>query len=156
MDIATISSLITSLKAATDIAKFIRESDVSLERAELKLKLADLVEALANAKMDAASVQQEILDRDQTIRELREAAKIRGQMRWVQPCYYKINEQGVDEPFCQKCFDADEKLSRLHTDGKGYFRCRVCDRRYKTTERAAADKARQDAALHAPRRSPWA
>jgi hypothetical protein len=39
MDLAAISSLFGSLKAATDIAKFIRESDVSLQNAETKLKL---------------------------------------------------------------------------------------------------------------------
>ena len=41
-DITTIAAVLNSLKAATDIAKFLRESDLSLERAELKLKLADL------------------------------------------------------------------------------------------------------------------
>jgi hypothetical protein len=59
MDPTTIGALLTSLKAATDIAKFIRGSDLSIERAELKLKLAELVEALANAKLEAADVQQQ-------------------------------------------------------------------------------------------------
>jgi hypothetical protein len=154
MDIAAISSLLSSLKTATDIAKFIRESDVSLERAELKLKLAELVEALANAKLDAAGVQQAILDRDESIRELREAMKVRADLKWVQPCYYLTNAQGVDEPFCQNCYDSSAKLSRLHTDGNGFFQCRVCKQSYKTQDRANADKARQDAALRG-RPGPW-
>jgi len=154
MDIAAISSLLSSLKTATDIAKFIRESDVSLERAELKLKLAELVEALANAKLDAAGVQQAILDRDESIRELREAMKVRADLKWVQPCYYLTNAQGVDEPFCQNCYDSSAKLSRLHTDGNGFFQCRVCKQSYTTQDRANADKARQDAALRG-RPGPW-
>ena len=51
-DIATIAAALNSLKTATDIVKFIRESDLSIERAELKLKLADLVGALAEAKLN--------------------------------------------------------------------------------------------------------
>ena len=34
-DIAAIGAVLSSLKTATDIAKFIRESDLSIERAEL-------------------------------------------------------------------------------------------------------------------------
>lgn len=147
MDIAAIGSLLTSLKAATDIAKFIRESDVSLERAELKLKLAELVEALANAKLEAADVQQGILDRDELIRELKVAAKLRSDLKWIQPCYYITNNDGVDEPYCQTCYDSATKLSRLHSDGKGFFQCRVCKQSFRTAERAASDKAAQDAAV---------
>ena len=55
MDVAAIGSLLGSLKTATDIAKFVRESSVSLERAELKMKLAQLIEALSNAKIEAAA-----------------------------------------------------------------------------------------------------
>ena len=58
MDIAAIGSLLGSLKTATEITKFIRESDVSLEKAETKLKLAELVSALADAKLEAVEVQQ--------------------------------------------------------------------------------------------------
>jgi hypothetical protein len=148
MDIAAIGSLLSSLKTATDIAKFIRESDLSLERAELKLKLAELVEALAGAKLEAANVQQELLDRDERIRELLAAAKVRAQIKWAQPCYYMPNDQGIDEPYCQNCYDSSSSLSRLHTDGNGFFQCRVCKQSYKTQERAIADKAKADAAVH--------
>ena len=44
-DISAITAVLGSLKTATEIAKFIRESDVSIERAELKLKVADLIGA---------------------------------------------------------------------------------------------------------------
>jgi hypothetical protein len=154
MDVAAIGSLLGSLKTATDIAKFVRESSVSLERAELKLKLAELIEALANAKMEAADVQQEILDRDKKIRELEVAVAIQVELRWEQPCYYRKTDQGVDEPYCQNCYDSSGKLSRLHTDGAGYFQCRVCKQSFKTAARASSDKARADAAIHG-RRGGW-
>jgi hypothetical protein len=56
--IASIAAILSSIKTATDIAKFLRESDLSLQRAELKLKLADLVSALAEAKIELTEIQE--------------------------------------------------------------------------------------------------
>lgn len=42
-DMASVSVVLTSIKTATDIAKLLRETDVSLEKAETKLKLAEMV-----------------------------------------------------------------------------------------------------------------
>ena len=75
MDIAAIGSLLSSLKTATDIAKFIRESDFSIEKAETKMKLAELISSLADAKIEAAEVQQSILERDEIIRTLEMEAR---------------------------------------------------------------------------------
>lgn len=139
MDLGSISSLLSSLKTATEIARFIRESDTSLERAETKLKLAELVSALADAKLQAAEVQQIILERDENIRELKAAVQLKAELKWRQPCYYVSNAEGTDEPYCQNCYDSEKKLARLHTDGKGYFVCRVCRQTYKTEERSRRD-----------------
>lgn len=146
MDITSVGSLLTSLKTATDIVKFIRDSEVSIERAELKLKLAELVEALANAKLEAADIKQSIVERDELIRELRTQAQQRELLKWEQPCYYLTNEEGVKEPYCQNCHDSTGKLSRLHDDGHGEFECRVCTQTFRTKERIASDQAAHDAA----------
>lgn len=135
MDLAAVGSLLSSIKTATDIAKIIRESDTSLEKAETKLKLAELVSALADAKLEAAEIQQLILDRDETIRQLTAAAKLKAEITWRQPCYYLANAEGQEEPYCQKCYDSERKLARLHADGNGYFKCCVCKQSYKTDER---------------------
>lgn len=141
MDIAALASLLTSLKTATDIAKLIRESDTSLEKAETKLKLAELVSALADAKLGAAEVQQVILDRDEEIRRLRAEAKVTAELVWRQPCYYLANTHGVEEPFCQNCYDSTKTLARLHDDGRGRYECKVCSLTFKSAERAKADGA---------------
>ena len=72
-DIATIGAVLSSLKTATDIAKFLRESDLSLERAELKLKIAELVGALADAKIELTEVQEALSAKDKHIAELENA-----------------------------------------------------------------------------------
>jgi hypothetical protein len=139
MDLAAIGGLLANLKTATEIAKFFRESDVSVEKAETKLKLAELISALADAKIEAAEVQQAILDRDEQIRDLKAAAKLRSDLVWRQPCYFLTNAEGHEEAYCQNCYDSEGKLSRLHTDGEGHFQCRVCKQSFKTTERSKKD-----------------
>ena len=155
MDLVAIASLLGSLKTATDIAKFIRETDVSLEKAETKLKLAELVSALADAKIEAAEVQQAILERDEMIRTLKAEANLRVDLIWKQPRYVLVNAQGEEESYCQNCYDSEQKLSRLHTDGQGFFECRVCNQSFKTNERKISDSEKLKAANAARRDSSW-
>ena len=60
-DLATIAAAINSIKTATDIAKGFREAGLSLEKAEHKFRLAELMTALAEARIATASVQEEVL-----------------------------------------------------------------------------------------------
>ena len=142
MDIASVGALLGSLKTATDIAKFIRTSDLSIEKAETKLKLAELVSALADAKLEAAEVQQVLLEREERIRVLELEAKIHASLIWREPCYWMKAGEGADEPYCQNCYDDTSKLSRLHTDNEGHFECRVCNKSFKSQERKRGDSAR--------------
>lgn len=136
MDIAGVGALLGSLKTAAETAKIIKDSDVSFEKAETKLKLAELVSALEDAKLQAADIQQSLLDRDEQIRKLEGEAKLRAEIKWDPPCYWLSNTEGKAEPYCQHCYDSSHKLIRLHSDGEGFFDCRVCSNSYRTKERA--------------------
>jgi hypothetical protein len=139
MDIATIGSLLSSLKTATEIAKFVKDADLSIEKAETKFKLAELVSALVDAKLEAAEIQQAILERDERIRELEKEAKIRANLRWREPCYWLPNSEAQEEPYCQHCYDGSQKLVRLHSDNAGLYQCRVCDNSFSTHARRERD-----------------
>ena len=116
-EIALISAVLSSVKTATDITKFLRESDLSLEKAEMKLKLADLVGALADTKLQLTDVQELLHEKDQKIAELEEAFQAKDKL--VRPeyrdAYYKINEKG--EPFgiplCLGCWEGRHKQFQL-------------------------------------------
>ncbi len=153
MDPGTITAFLGSIKTATELALAIKNSGTTLERAEMQFKLAGLVSALADVKIEAAGVQQALLDAQERVRELEAAAKLRVELKWRQPCYWRPSESGgEEEPYCQPCHDNHNRLSRLHTDGNGYFRCRVCAQSFKTQERSSRDKAEQNAAIHGQRR----
>ena len=67
-DISSITSILESIKTATDIARFFKETTTSLEKAETKLKLADLISALADAKIETAEIQSLISEKDEEIK----------------------------------------------------------------------------------------
>lgn len=126
-DIAAISALLGSVKTATDIAKFIRESDLSVERAELKLKVADLVSALADIKIELVELQDAFAEKEKRIKELEAAFQAKGKMVRRYDAYYQSDEEGnaVGVPYCLRCWENDHKQRQLVHDAKEY-RVRVC------------------------------
>jgi hypothetical protein len=126
-DITAIGAVLTTLKTATDIAKFIRESDVSLERAELKLKVADLVGALADVKLELAELQETFEAKERRITELEEAFQAKDSLVRHYDAYYRVDASGqpAGVPYCLRCWENDHKQRQLVHDAKEY-RIRIC------------------------------
>lgn len=133
-DIATIGAVLSSLKTATDIAKFLRESDLSLERAELKLKLAELVGALADAKIELTEVQEALSAKDKHIAELEDAFQSKDVFVRRRDAYYHADESDnpTGVPFCLRCWENDHKKRQLVRDAKERLTrvCTTCGHRY--------------------------
>lgn len=127
-DLTTITAALTGLKTATDIARMIGESSATLEDAEFKFKLAELLEALANARAEVAEVKSEMLEKERIITDLRSQLELAKNIVWDSP-YYWIKENGEqDGPYCQKCYDSDGKLIRLQSrwGREGAWDCHAC------------------------------
>jgi hypothetical protein len=136
-DLETFSTALSSLKTATDIVKLIKDSDIFLDKTEIKLKLADLTSALAETKIQLADIKELLIEKDKKIRELEERITIVGNVVYEDRYYWKIVDDQKDGPFCQRCFDADSKLIRLqkghstlyeHTSR--WYSCHKCKCRY--------------------------
>jgi hypothetical protein len=122
-----IASIVTSLKAATDIARFLKDSELSLEKAEAKMKLADLVSALADAKVELAELQLSLAEKDEQIRSLQEQVELTHSVQWEEPFYWIVRDGEKDGPFCQQCYDKDSKLMRLHSHDRQFWQCATCN-----------------------------
>ncbi|MGE0876146.1 MAG: hypothetical protein AB7O31_15905 [Burkholderiales bacterium] len=133
-DISAIAAVLGSLKTATEIAKFIRESDVSIERAELKLKVADLIGALADVKLELVELQESFASKDQRIRELEEAFESKDALVRRYDAYYRADAAGdpTGAPYCLRCWESDHKQRLLVHDAKEYRTrlCTSCGHRY--------------------------
>jgi len=126
MDMTSISAALSSVKTATDIAKFIRDSDVTFEKAEIKLKLADLITALADARIQIAEIKESLSEKDAQIKELLAQLEVKGSLIWESPYYWLTQPNGRDGPFCQRCYDKDRALVRLQGNSRGYWQCKAC------------------------------
>lgn len=133
-DIAAIGAVLSSLKTATDIAKFIRESDLSLERAELKLKVADLVGALADVKLELVELQEEFAAKEQRIKALEGAFQAKDTLVRRYDAYYRVDLEGnpTGVPYCLRCWENDYKQRQLVHDAKENSTriCTSCGHRY--------------------------
>jgi len=130
-DITGIAAALGSIKAATDIAKLLKESSLSLEKAELKLKFAELISALADAKIEMSEIQELVLEKDRSIRELQEALNVQEALEWEDPYYWHVKDGKREGPYCQHCYDNQKKLIRLQGDAEdGYWECKACKNSY--------------------------
>ena len=133
-DLATIGAALGSIKNATEIAKFLRESDLSIEKAELKLKLADLLGFLADAKIELVEVQEELANKDKKIIELTSAFEVKGELIRNGDAYYTKDAEGgaVGKPFCLRCLENDHKQRQLVRSAKDHrtIVCASCGHQY--------------------------
>lgn len=126
--IESIGSVLMSVKTATEIAKLLKDSSSSLEQAEAKLKLAELVSSLADAKLEIAEIQEVIFEKDRKIKELEEAQSLIEKMIWDDPVYIQETENGAKEAFCPQCYDNSKKAIRLQTYDRGHWHCMTCEK----------------------------
>lgn len=129
-DIATIAAALGSIKTASDIARLIKDSGSSLEQAEVKLKIAELIGALADAKIEIAGVQSDLIEKDKIIAELHSQLDLKQKVVWEKPYYWTADEGEKDGPFCQHCYDVSQRLVRLQSGRKGAWFCNSCKNSY--------------------------
>jgi hypothetical protein len=130
MPIATITAALSSLKAATEIAKIIKDSGYTLEKAEIKLKIADMLGSLADTKINLAELQDLLLRKDKMIKELEVRLELKEKLKWESPYYWLDSDGKKEGPFCQQCYDNGGKLIHLQSLGPGSWICKTCDKTF--------------------------
>jgi hypothetical protein len=104
-DPQTIVAGLQAIKTATDIAKGLLATDVGIQKAELKLKIVDLMEALATARV-------QLLEAEEEIRTLRNQLLHLQAVRQAAPTLvrrdnvYFFSDGATEEgPFCPRCYE---------------------------------------------------
>jgi len=110
---------IASVKTAWELAKAVKTSADAIDDAQMKLQVAELIGALADARIQAA-------ESSELITSLREQLKSKDEMKFDGEVYYKVKEdKEQDGPFCPTCFDEKGMEIRLHQN-----RSRASDSRW--------------------------
>lgn len=126
--ISIISTTLASITTATDIARLVINAGPSLQKAELQLKLAEMVGALADARLQMADIKQVLDEKDEVIKQLRQALELKEKLVCQDSAYWLPNGQGArgDGPFCTNCFDGFQRLSRLVAADEPNVQCPNC------------------------------
>ena len=119
-----VAEYVTSIKAAWNLAKAIKTSADAIDDAQIKLQIAELISALADAKIEAA-------ENAEKISELESLLKNKSKMIFQGRLYYRVLDDDMKEgPFCPTCYDKDEKTVRLQPNSSDRhnddWRCNVC------------------------------
>ncbi len=114
--IPTIVTAINSIKAATDIAKALRNADVNLAQAELKLRAAELLEALADAKISMVDLEEALQKKDKEIARLTDVLSVKANVAKSGDAYFETDSEGKmhGEPFCVYCWEQNHRLVHIH------------------------------------------
>lgn len=127
-DIATITATLSGLKTAIDIAKAIKDADVSIEKAELKYKIAELISALADAKVAAAETIELIENKERQIVELESKLSFSKTLERFKDAYFETHSGApVGDPYCAHCWEVDKVAVHLKT-GANHARMKECPR----------------------------
>ncbi len=98
---------VAGIKAAVELAKAVKASTDAIDDAKIKLQVAELIGALADAKMEAA-------ESAELIASLQKQLKSKTEMEFDGSVYYRVKDDGEKEgPWCQACYDAKGLEVRL-------------------------------------------
>ncbi|MBT0055135.1 hypothetical protein J4H24_23175 [Vibrio alginolyticus] len=119
-----VAEYVSGLKAAWDVAKALKTATDAIDDAHIKLQMAELISALADAKIEAAESAEKI-----AILENRLNAKCNFEFDGKK--YFKmLPDERREGPYCPTCYDSNEKQIRLQNyPGAigGDWRCKVCN-----------------------------
>ncbi|WP_045856538.1 hypothetical protein [Teredinibacter purpureus] len=112
VDIGSIGVGLASIKTALDITKELRSIDSSLKDAEVKLKLAELIEALSDAKVNLSAARLENQELRDTIVGLESQLNVKQEVEFKNGFYYRVGCKDGQEPgpFCSLCYNDSNKL----------------------------------------------
>lgn len=136
-DFGAISAGISSIKVAIDIAKDLKGATSAIKDAEVKLKIAELLEAMSEVKVQLVEAQDENLELKRTIKDLESALARQDEVVFRDGHYYlaEAQEGKPQGPFCSNCYSSNNRLSLL-TEVTGTFRsfgkykCPACEQRF--------------------------
>ena len=68
-------------------------------------------------------IQQNLLEKDAAIRQLKDQLELKAKLQWESPYYWLADGSKKDGPFCQHCYDKNRELIRLQGNGEGSWQC---------------------------------
>lgn len=115
MPLTAITTVLSGVSTAIDIAKSIKDIEKSMEASEYKLKISNLVGALADAKIAIIDIQDALRRKDEEIKQLTNDLKFNKNVIRHNTFYYEVDENNkpIGEAYCSLCFEKDTKTIHI-------------------------------------------
>ena len=134
MDMSAITGAYTSLKAMKEVGAYLLESKIDKE-AEKKVseafeKIGAIQDTLFYIREELLRLQEENRELKEQNRTLEEKLVIKQGVVYKAPSYWVEKDDTTDGPFCQQCYDSDQKLVRLQGGHNDAWYCHGCKTQY--------------------------
>ncbi len=116
-----IAAAVATIKTIAGVAQQAGRIDLTQQVIDLQQTLLAIVGQNAQLTDELSRLQTEN-------RRLREEADEKLRLRFERECYWRIEGEAKEGPFCSRCFDVERKLVRLHASYNGYFNCLNCEK----------------------------
>ena len=133
-----ITTALGTIKIAYDLAKELQKTESAIKDSEFKLKIAELMETLANVKVQLIKTQEENSSLKQEIKELQSKLTKHDEVEFRDGYYYitKPIKGEPEGPFCQHCYSSKKELSLLIELSREFwdmsrYSCPACKNHYK-------------------------
>jgi len=124
--ISVIATAISSIKTATEIAQILKVSESSIAEAENKLRIADIMNALADTKIAISEMKDILVAKDEEIASLKKRLEDKRNIDFRNGIYIEKDEAGKQiANYCPRCLDVDIKKVRLREQDNGFL-CMQC------------------------------
>ena len=106
---------LTAISQTLAITKDLREIDDKIVAAEFKLRIAEMVDSLLDAKQALVEAQEREVSLRNEILELKGKAAKRATLRDENGLLYEVTSDGakIGEPYCNLCHVKEDKLYRM-------------------------------------------
>ena len=135
----SINTVLDAISKAITIAKSGKTSD-PIETNEVKLKFADVIDKLVDAKEEMANIKDKLREKDDLIHDLKQQLSMNGKTQYKNPFYWVVDEyeDNEDGPYCQFCYDKDNKYIRVQKYSDNWWECKCCKNKY--TDKPASER----------------
>lgn len=128
-----VTGAISAVTAAIGFARELNNVDVQVDQAALKLKVADLTTALADAKLGLVEVAEQLREKDSKIAALIEQVRYRAENLVDHNGYRYPSENGEPKgvPFCPVCEAKGLYIKLVQSQDPGRpYKCPNCKANY--------------------------
>jgi ribosomal protein L37AE/L43A len=131
MDITMFTTGYTALKSIKEIGGGLLQAKID---SDSKQKVSEVLDKLGTVQDTLFFIREELLklqDDKQTLKktisELEEKLSVKEKLIYEKPSYWMQENDNRIGPFCQRCYDAEQKLIRLQGGKNDFWKCMQCD-----------------------------